>query len=882
MATRIFRVNLSEGAPDFQPTATEPGLPMLDHLNANYVILQRWLGDLVAEPEWESETSVNFFLHEEKRGRLTDVVCQPARKADLEGPLKDDLELLKTRMSKVKPESTTEQTLYAIAGRTLKSLTDELELSDHDCFFFKYREEKQPWKLVWCWGYQRADLQPSPAVICHNLECNQLYVHRPKTKALCPGCQKPTVRKKRGGLLASVPGILALLLLLLLGAGAIFALLNPPRLVVTPGEWAGPPGAKVAFSVIDQRYYFFKSDVTRSVVPQSHDESVIAFDAHGAAARAKALGRTNVTFLYKNRLANVPITVGLDNPPDSITVEPAIVKLGVGSTAVVRAMGHYDEGSPIDVTDLVEWQIDDDAVAFAHDGRWEGKAAGKATIAAAYYGLKDEPLEATAGVEVADVAYQSLEVALDPISVAIGQGAEMQIDALDAAGERYSVVGSTWLENTVSPSSNAAIEGEFVVGRAPGETQLDSALRSPDNRISLDASFPFMVIGESMLAANVFSVEPKEKKMFVFQTADLDVVTGSDEPVVATSSDPEIVDVGDGNSLAARKIGTADVTFTQGDKQQVVTVTVVEATFARIRIEPPVASMQVGDQQKVQVFGITEEGEEIELFPGDVDWIKQPTAEHVAFDRDTLTLTALALTPKPMPLSAQFQRAAWDEMTVEVIGGGLAGPTEGWLVHDPIPFHGQQFAVPSVLGGTQFYDPNRGLIFEDPTGASVLPPGAVVTHLDGESILGLPLDEVRGRVAGIARDTPIIYEDVTGLAHPLDLARIIGVAMQRVSLNNVQPSNITDSQFDATINLQLREQAEYRVVDADGAALTEWSMHGPNEAAGFQVSGIARGGAADTYELFVERRQGDTVRSYPIEFALKSEDAGPAPPEPLP
>ena len=51
MATQIYRVDLSENARDFQATATEPGLPMLDRQGSNFEILQQWFGTLIAEPD---------------------------------------------------------------------------------------------------------------------------------------------------------------------------------------------------------------------------------------------------------------------------------------------------------------------------------------------------------------------------------------------------------------------------------------------------------------------------------------------------------------------------------------------------------------------------------------------------------------------------------------------------------------------------------------------------------------------------------------------------------------------------------------------------------------------------------------------------------------
>ena len=103
MATRFVRIDLSTVARDFRPIAVEPGVPLLDHSNANSRILFKWLGGLVADPEWEGE-SVDFFVRDDHGGRLEEVVCQPASDEDLGGPLRRDLEALRDRIAKAKPE----------------------------------------------------------------------------------------------------------------------------------------------------------------------------------------------------------------------------------------------------------------------------------------------------------------------------------------------------------------------------------------------------------------------------------------------------------------------------------------------------------------------------------------------------------------------------------------------------------------------------------------------------------------------------------------------------------------------------------------------------------------------------------------------------------
>jgi hypothetical protein len=319
MGTRIFRVDVEEGARDFQASALEPGLPMLDRAGGNYQMLTRWVGDVVAEPEWSGEGAVNFYIHPEDRGRLENITCAPCTKADLEGRFKDDIDLIQQRLKKVKAESSTEQLFYKIVRQSFTNLTNDLEQSDFDSFFFKYREDKQPWKLVWCWGYQRSDLQPAKGNICTNPECKLLFVKRLKDKQRCPDCQQvPSKRVARGGGISFREVILALLLLLLLG-GFLFAYLGRPTLVVTPEVYVGAPGSRVEFKVIDKRWFFFKNDVTDRVRTKSDNEAIAEFDTYGRTATARGFGRTFVSFHFDHRFADVSFEVA-PIPPKTIRI----------------------------------------------------------------------------------------------------------------------------------------------------------------------------------------------------------------------------------------------------------------------------------------------------------------------------------------------------------------------------------------------------------------------------------------------------------------------------------------------------------------------------------------------------------------------------------
>ena len=230
MATRFVRVDLSAGARNYRPIAIEPGMALLDPANTHSKILLRWLGRLAAEPVWE-QNSVNFFVRDDAGGRLEEIVCQPATREDLEGPLADDLAALKNRVARAKAETPGEEALLKSLRQSLGQLLDNPNRTDLDSYFFRYRDATGRWRLVWCWGFQRSDGEPAPAVVCTDTDCNLLFVRRPKQSPKCPSCAAVAERKAHR---RSPVGLMSLLLLLILLGLVAWWWEHRPRITVTP------------------------------------------------------------------------------------------------------------------------------------------------------------------------------------------------------------------------------------------------------------------------------------------------------------------------------------------------------------------------------------------------------------------------------------------------------------------------------------------------------------------------------------------------------------------------------------------------------------------------------------------------------------------------
>ncbi len=645
MAERFVRIDLTADARDYRPIAVEPGVPMLDPSGANDKILFKWLGGLVAEPEWEGE-SVSFYARDDHGGRLEEVVCQPASKAELEGPLLHNMETLKERIDKAKPETSTERAILNILKRTFAELTEDENRDDLDSYFFRYRDVQGNWRLVWCWGFQRVDVEPAPTVVCTDTSCSLLFVRRPGQSPKCPSCEallavKPVKRTpwKRYFFL--------LLLLLLLGGGLAYWYLYPGRLIAAPDTWAGPAGSRIEFD-ITKAGLFAREDVTRAAVAVAADPSVVRFDRFGTTATAANPGRTVVRFYLGKLSASVTVDVGPPQNPRKISIEPRPVELGIGTTANLKLMGEYEDGSIRQLTDRIEWIPKNDGIVYANGGLLEGLGEGATTVSARFRASPEaEPLEATAEVTVAKIDFKSLEAAIEPSPVNVGRASDLRLDAVAASGKKYSVLESSLLDLGIEPSYLASSHGTFIRGEHPGTGTLRAKWGE-----RLSAELPF----EVTLGAGVDSlvVAPEQLNLAVGEIYDLSIASPSRAPIRISSSEPAVVEVTDSNRLIGRSEGTAQVEVSQEGEKRTVAVTVTKLEILAASVDPPRAAVAVDHSAGVRVLGWLEGGRHIELAPDLLDCDAKPSPRHADFNSRSMELFGVRPTRPDAPERLAF------------------------------------------------------------------------------------------------------------------------------------------------------------------------------------------------------------------------------------
>ncbi|MEK6233591.1 MAG: hypothetical protein N2C14_02680, partial [Planctomycetales bacterium] len=896
MAKRMFRVDLSPAARDFQPKATEPGLGMIDPNGANYKILRKWLGSLIAEPEWVSDTSVSFYIRHEDTGRMEEIDVHPVVQKDLEGKskLKEEADAIGVKLRKIKPESTTEQTLHRILSDSYKKLTANLEQTPYDCFFFKYREGKGPWQLVFCWGYQRSDDEPGKALICSNGNCGQLFVRRPGTKPLCPGCQK-LFRRKKTGILGALPVPLPVAVLLLLMLGYMLWSIRP-QLVVTPGPWDGAPGARQKFTVVHSSWFFWSEDVTDRTEIKTHDVRVVEVDSHNREAKALKIGNTKLTFNFRNFYTDVTATIGAIKPPDALVIRPDKVKLGPGSTARLKVFGTYKDGGEIELTDVVDFEVANESLVHAsfHDGALlEGKLAqGDTQVVAKYLAdpKSNKPLSATTKVTVVDADYVELEVKVEPTELVVNQSGDLSIDALDKDKERYSFLESSLLQMLIDPTERGTAKRDKLLALTPGYGEVEAEITVKGK--TLAASCKFNVTGES--GEGPLAVYPESLALRMYEPYPLAVSSSDTETPITSSSEDESVAVisNDGKyTVVGRKVGSTTIIVKQGEIAKLVPVTVSKVTYQDIAVNPSTIVLRVGESTSIRVFGTTADGEQVLIDGAQLTFSQQPLAENVQLDRSTLTLTGRAPTSSPQALAIRFGDSLTAAADVSVLGNSLLADTgeDTWGVYGPLNRQGTSIvgtpvastAMTSVLGNGLSYSRDGSLIVGDNLAAGSvlreagLRPGMAITGIDGVGLYQTSPGDVRSFLANhpITDSSVIQYYDPEADAYNTFVPREMTEGKNfTVYLLNMTYLSINETNFTAEARIRFLVAADYRIVDSEGNEIIPFTPVGPKSIEDLRLGEVSRT-PNDEYKILVERRIGDEIESFPLNYTL---DAGQA------
>jgi uncharacterized protein YjdB len=224
-----------------------------------------------------------------------------------------------------------------------------------------------------------------------------------------------------------------------------------------------------------------RADLTRTVTWSSSAAGVVTIDATGRAmtrARGTSVVTASLAAAAGATSASSTVTVTAATL-DSITVSPPSATLMVGGTAILRAIGHYSDGSSADLTTTVIWTATPAAIASvsnagATGGTVTALAAGTATIAAT-----SGTVSGTAVITVSVARLVAINVNPAAASIPAGSALPFTAQGIFADGSIRDVTTQVaWQSSTdtVATVSNLAGQSGSVTGVSAGTATISATL----------------------------------------------------------------------------------------------------------------------------------------------------------------------------------------------------------------------------------------------------------------------------------------------------------------------------------------------------------------------------------------------------------------------
>jgi hypothetical protein len=136
----------------------------------------------------------------------------------------------------------------------------------------------------------------------------------------------------------------------------------------------------------------------------------------------------------------------------------------------------------------------------------------------------------------------------------------------------------------------------------------------------------------------------------------------------------------------------------------------------------------------------------------------------------------------------------------------------------------------------------------------VVPTGATITDIGGQSLAGVPRDELGNYFApnALSPGTPVNYIGADGVRGRGLIPNWMLHAQSNVQVQ-AQTTQVTADTFSASIAVQVREAGEYRIADGNGQPLSQFQMIGAGQAAQIPIANVPRVAGSNQHTIFVER-----------------------------
>ena len=172
-----------------------------------------------------------------------------------------------------------------------------------------------------------------------------------------------------------------------------------PGLTISPAKATIPMGGQVEYVVTLLDEEGNSKNATSQAAVIVKNPKIANYDLFHNKAVARSPGSTVLEFHVGKYSSTVTLVVEPPKNPKLVKIEPAKVKLGIGTTAYLKLVGEYEDGRKVDLTKSADWNWDlgQEAPVFVYAGTVEGQKEGKTQLRATLPGHAEKRMEVRRG-----------------------------------------------------------------------------------------------------------------------------------------------------------------------------------------------------------------------------------------------------------------------------------------------------------------------------------------------------------------------------------------------------------------------------------------------------------------------------------------------------
>ena len=313
-------------------------------------------------------------------------------------------------------------------------------------------------------------------------------------------------------------------------------------------------------------------DATEKTIYWSTSDASVAM-VSGGVVTAMKVGTATITANAGNKSATCSITV-LATPVASVTLDKTSASLKVGETVALTATVR-----PNDATEkTIYWSTSDASVATVSGGVITAMKVGTVTITA-----KAGDKTASCAITVEPTPVTSVTLDKTSVSLKVGQTVTLNATVYPSNATDKTVTWST------SNSSVATVRNGLVTALKIGTATITATagdkiatctiivVATPVTSVTLDKTSASLKVGETVTLTA--TVKPDD---------------ATDKTVSWSTSDATVAEVSDG-VVTTKKIGSATITATVGNKSATCSITVIATPITTVTLDKTSASLKVGE-----------------------------------------------------------------------------------------------------------------------------------------------------------------------------------------------------------------------------------------------------------------------------------------------